>query len=114
MADALAGLHLVDATAGDIVDVGSGTGVPGLVLALVRPERAIHLVESVQKKAAVLAAHRRRTGRSTTLTSGPNVPRTSAAAPTATGSASPSAGRWRRRRWPSSSACRWCGPAAGS
>jgi 16S rRNA (guanine527-N7)-methyltransferase len=54
--DALAGLHLVDATEGDVVDVGSGTGVPGLVLALVRPDRAIHLVESVQKKAAVLAA----------------------------------------------------------
>jgi 16S rRNA (guanine527-N7)-methyltransferase len=56
VADALAGLHLVDATAGDIVDVGSGTGVPGLVLALVRPDRAVHLVESVQKKAAVLTA----------------------------------------------------------
>ena len=53
--EALAGLHLVDETAGEIVDVGSGTGVPGLVLALVRPDRAVHLVESVQKKAAVLA-----------------------------------------------------------
>jgi len=52
--DALAGLALVDATAGAIVDVGSGTGVPGLVLALVRPERTVHLVESVQKKAAAL------------------------------------------------------------
>ena len=56
VADALAGLHLVDETVGDIVDVGSGTGVPGLVLALVRPDRAVHLVESVRKKAAVLAA----------------------------------------------------------
>ncbi len=56
MADALAGLHLVDDTAGDIVDVGSGTGVPGLVLALARPDRAVVLVESVQKKAGVLAA----------------------------------------------------------
>ena len=55
VADALAGLRLVDAAAGDIVDVGSGTGVPGLVLALVRPDRAVHLVESVQKKAVVLA-----------------------------------------------------------
>jgi 16S rRNA (guanine527-N7)-methyltransferase len=54
VADALAGLHLVDDTSGDIVDVGSGTGVPGLVLALVRPHRAVVLVESVQKKAAVL------------------------------------------------------------
>jgi 16S rRNA (guanine527-N7)-methyltransferase len=55
VADALSGLHLVDETSGDIVDVGSGTGVPGLVLALARPERAVHLVESVGKKAAVLA-----------------------------------------------------------
>jgi 16S rRNA (guanine527-N7)-methyltransferase len=55
VADALAGLRLVDETSGDIVDVGSGTGVPGLVLALARPERAVHLVESVAKKAAVLA-----------------------------------------------------------
>jgi 16S rRNA (guanine527-N7)-methyltransferase len=54
VADALAGLPLVDATEGPIVDVGSGTGVPGLVLALVRPERPVHLVESVQKKAAAL------------------------------------------------------------
>ena len=55
VADALAGLPLVDATDGAIVDVGSGTGVPGLVLALVRPERPVTLVESVQKKAAALA-----------------------------------------------------------
>jgi 16S rRNA (guanine527-N7)-methyltransferase len=54
VADALAGLPLVDATHGPIVDVGSGTGVPGLVLALVRPDRPVHLVESVQKKAAML------------------------------------------------------------
>ncbi len=56
VADALAGLPLVDATEGPIVDVGSGTGVPGLVLALMRPERPVHLVESVQKKAAALRA----------------------------------------------------------
>jgi 16S rRNA (guanine527-N7)-methyltransferase len=54
VADALAGLPLVDATDGPVVDVGSGTGVPGLVLALARPERAVDLVESVQKKAAML------------------------------------------------------------
>jgi len=54
VADALAGLPLVDGTAGPIVDVGSGTGVPGLVLALVRPARTVLLVESVQKKAATL------------------------------------------------------------
>jgi len=54
VADALAGLPLVDATDGPIVDVGSGTGVPGLVLALARPDRPVHLVESVRKKAAML------------------------------------------------------------
>ena len=63
VADALAGLHLVDETSGDIVDVGSGTGVPGWCSRSVRPDRAVHLVESVQKKAAVLGRHRRRTGR---------------------------------------------------
>lgn len=54
VADALAGLPLVDAEEGDIADVGSGTGVPGIVVALARPDRRVDLVESVQKKAAAL------------------------------------------------------------
>ena len=38
----------------EILDIGSGGGVPGVVLALVRPDLEISLCESVGKKAAVL------------------------------------------------------------
>ena len=37
-----------------VVDVGSGGGVPGVVLAIVRPDLAITLTESIGKKAKVL------------------------------------------------------------
>lgn len=37
-----------------IVDLGSGGGVPGLVLAIARPSFRVHLVESNNKKAAFL------------------------------------------------------------
>jgi 16S rRNA (guanine527-N7)-methyltransferase len=37
-----------------ILDVGSGGGVPGIVLAIIRPDLKITLVESVGKKAMVL------------------------------------------------------------
>jgi 16S rRNA (guanine527-N7)-methyltransferase len=45
-----------------LVDVGSGAGFPGAVVALVRPEIRVTLVESVQKKAAFLGALRRELG----------------------------------------------------
>ncbi len=37
-----------------VVDIGSGAGLPGIVLAIVWPEAEIHLVEPVGKKAAFL------------------------------------------------------------
>lgn len=37
-----------------IVDLGSGAGLPGLVLALLQPGKTIHLIESDQRKAAFL------------------------------------------------------------
>ncbi len=37
-----------------IVDLGSGAGLPGIVLALILPEADVHLVESDQRKAAFL------------------------------------------------------------
>jgi 16S rRNA (guanine527-N7)-methyltransferase len=39
-----------------VLDVGSGGGVPGLVLAIVRPDLSVSLAESVAKKAKALTA----------------------------------------------------------
>jgi 16S rRNA (guanine527-N7)-methyltransferase len=39
---------------GPIADLGSGAGLPGLVLAIIQPERETHLVESDKRKAAFL------------------------------------------------------------
>jgi 16S rRNA (guanine527-N7)-methyltransferase len=53
--DALAALPLVDAAApARAVDLGSGGGVPGLLLALARPDVAWTLVDSARRKAAVV------------------------------------------------------------
>jgi 16S rRNA (guanine527-N7)-methyltransferase len=53
---ALAGLPAVDAAPpGPLGDVGSGGGLPGLVLAVVRPERELHLIEATARKAAFIA-----------------------------------------------------------
>jgi 16S rRNA (guanine527-N7)-methyltransferase len=53
--DALSALPLVDAVAPRLaVDLGSGGGVPGIVLALARPSVRWLLVDSVTKKAAAL------------------------------------------------------------
>jgi 16S rRNA (guanine527-N7)-methyltransferase len=55
--DAVAALPFVDALAPRrCLDLGSGGGVPGLVLALARPETAWMLVDSVHKKAEILAS----------------------------------------------------------
>jgi len=53
--DSLAALPIIDAIgARRALDLGSGGGVPGLVLALARPEVAWTLADSVRKKADVL------------------------------------------------------------
>jgi 16S rRNA (guanine527-N7)-methyltransferase len=52
LADSLVGLTLPEiACAETIVDVGSGAGFPGLVLAALRPDAAVTLVESERRKA---------------------------------------------------------------
>ena len=54
--DALAALPLVDeAGPTSVLDLGSGGGVPGIVLALARPTTSWTLVDSVKKKADALA-----------------------------------------------------------
>ena len=54
--DAVSALPLIDglAHAGRSLDLGTGGGVPGLVLALARPEQRWVLVDSVRKKADVV------------------------------------------------------------
>lgn len=53
--DALTGVALIEAAPpGPLVDVGSGGGVPGLVLAVLLPARAVTLVESNGRRAAFL------------------------------------------------------------
>lgn len=44
-----------------IVDLGSGAGFPGLVTAILKPEKQIHLIESDQKKCAFLKTVSRET-----------------------------------------------------
>ena len=54
--DALGGLPAVDAAPeGALADVGSGGGLPGLVLGVLRPERELHLIEATARKAAFIA-----------------------------------------------------------
>lgn len=55
--DALSALPLMDAVAPSrAVDIGSGGGVPGIVLALARPDVAWTLVDSVGKKCDAMGA----------------------------------------------------------
>jgi 16S rRNA (guanine527-N7)-methyltransferase len=53
--------HLLDSLAilphvgdGNLLDVGSGGGLPGIPLAIARPELAVTMVDTVQKKATFL------------------------------------------------------------
>jgi 16S rRNA (guanine527-N7)-methyltransferase len=60
--DCLSLLSMLPATARTLVDVGSGAGFPGLVLAIARPDLAITLVEADRRKAAFLAEAARVSG----------------------------------------------------
>jgi 16S rRNA (guanine527-N7)-methyltransferase len=57
--DSLAVVPAVPAQARTLVDVGSGAGFPGAVIALARPDLEVTLVEASHKKAAFLEAVRR-------------------------------------------------------
>lgn len=53
--DALAGVVTIDGLPpGPLADVGSGAGIPGIVLAIARPQRAVSLIESVGRKCRFL------------------------------------------------------------
>jgi 16S rRNA (guanine527-N7)-methyltransferase len=55
--DTLAALPIIDALGGRrALDLGSGGGVPGIILAIARPDVAWTLVDSVRKKADALRA----------------------------------------------------------
>lgn len=56
VADSAQLARLVPETASVWVDIGSGAGFPGLVVAAMRPDMRVHLVESNAKKAAFLRA----------------------------------------------------------
>jgi 16S rRNA (guanine527-N7)-methyltransferase len=53
--------HYLPADAAEIVDLGSGAGLPGLILAIVA-ERPVHLIESDARKCAFLREAARITG----------------------------------------------------
>ena len=61
IADALQLLPYLPEGLGRLADLGSGAGIPGLILAMVRPLEA-HLFESNQKKGAFLREAARQTG----------------------------------------------------
>jgi 16S rRNA (guanine527-N7)-methyltransferase len=59
-AESLAALAWIPFASRRLVDLGSGAGFPGFVLAAARPSLAVWLVEPRQKRAAFLAAAARR------------------------------------------------------
>lgn len=60
--DALTLLPFLPLSRIDLADVGSGGGVPGIPLAIVRPDAHVTLIESTQKKAAFLENAARQIG----------------------------------------------------
>ena len=59
-AESLAGLDLIPLGHRYLIDIGSGAGFPGLVLAAARPELDVTLIESRERKCAFLLAAARR------------------------------------------------------
>jgi 16S rRNA (guanine527-N7)-methyltransferase len=55
--DALRALPIVEATAGSIVDVGSGGGSPGIPIAVTFPNRSVTLLESQRRKCDFLSRY---------------------------------------------------------
>jgi 16S rRNA (guanine527-N7)-methyltransferase len=53
-ADSLSVLQAISNTAKNLIDIGTGAGFPGLPIAIMRPDIAVTLVESVGKKTAFI------------------------------------------------------------
>jgi 16S rRNA (guanine527-N7)-methyltransferase len=60
--ESLAGLRFIDSREADLVDLGTGAGFPGFVLAVARPELRVTLVEARERKWSFLQAASRRAG----------------------------------------------------
>ncbi len=60
--ESLTGLQLLRPTDRTLVDLGSGAGFPGLVLAIARPDLEVFLIEAREKKWAFLQSVVRRCG----------------------------------------------------
>jgi 16S rRNA (guanine527-N7)-methyltransferase len=56
IADAMTLLPFLPSTAHRLADIGSGGGVPGIVLAILRPDAQVVLIESTAKKASFLTS----------------------------------------------------------
>lgn len=54
IADSLHLAEIAESTPGDWLDLGSGGGLPGIVMAIMRPDFSLTLIESDQRKAAFL------------------------------------------------------------
>jgi 16S rRNA (guanine(527)-N(7))-methyltransferase RsmG len=59
-AESLAGLELISSDDRLLLDIGSGAGFPGLILAAARPDLDATLIEARERKSAFLAAAARR------------------------------------------------------
>jgi 16S rRNA (guanine527-N7)-methyltransferase len=60
--DSMQLLSWIPNTAKTLVDLGSGAGLPGLIIAIAKPELAVTLVEQDQRKAAFLTEVKSRLG----------------------------------------------------
>ena len=89
--DSLAGVPLVSALDGPIVDVGSGGGAPGIPLAASLPDREVTLLEAQGKKAEFVRGAR--SSRDTADTTAPACLRTATRVSGTTTGASTSSGR---------------------
>jgi len=63
-------VNFIPPSARVLADLGSGAGFPGLVLAILRPELTVHLIDSDQRKCVFLREVSRETGVAVTVHSG--------------------------------------------